>query len=41
VTPAVSQNHNPDYTSRSALQEALGVDFDVQAARDNASEKPM
>jgi hypothetical protein len=38
MTAAIHQNHNPDClsASRSAVQQALGVDLDVQAARDNA-----
>jgi hypothetical protein len=38
MSAAVHQNHNLDClsTSRSAVQQALGGDLDVQAARDNA-----
>ena len=38
MTAAIHQNHNPDClsASRSAVQQALGVDLDVQAAHDKA-----
>jgi hypothetical protein len=38
MTAAVRQNHNPDClsASRAAVQQALGGDLDVQAARDKA-----